>query len=212
MTPQQQSTVFIPKPQGARKARSSAKSSFLWMIPEMLLVLLLISAIGSMGYVYLLQQRQAVLQDSLEKIPSQIDAAFLDELETFDTRLQAASNLLNRHIIISPVFRVLQDRTLQKVRYDEMSLTNSGPQQPMGIVLNGQAESYATIANQSDIFANDSMIQSHLFSDFALAEDGRISFRLEINLQPEAVLYLQNLAQADGQTKDVAGLDFLNNL
>jgi hypothetical protein len=57
------------------------------------------------------------------------------------------------------------------------------------VIMNGEANSYTDIALQSRLFEENDAVSQVTFSKFVLKEGGKVSFSVEITLNPSSVTY-----------------------
>lgn len=115
------------------------------------------------------------------------------EARIFRARADLAHELLNTHRVTSPVFTFLSDNTLESIMYEKFSfmVKHGGAV----VVLGGEAESYASLAYQSDVLkTKEKELLSFSVRDMTLTKFGTITFTLELVFKPDYLLYTKNLA------------------
>lgn len=184
--------TFIPK----RPVSSSPKQtvsrrsrySFLGVVGTVLFVLAVLAVGGIWGYQEYLNKeidsKKVILEQSLEAI----EGDFIEEVEDIDQRINLAQDILGDHLVPSRFFAELQDMTLQKVRFLDFSYETTPGANPV-IFLTGVSPDYESVALQSDIFANSENIQSSLFTDLALTEEGEVSFVVSATVDKNLTSY-----------------------
>lgn len=209
--PPEQTTTFIPRQPVASQAAGSQKTGdsklrparkysskpigLLTFLAGLTLTVVLVLVGVLFGYQYLLQRQTAGLEVSLSRVEEPLRPAFLEEIDQLHNRIAQASDLLNKHVAISPVFELFEKLTLQKIRYAEFGYSHSGQSSTGVILLSGEAEDYTAIANQSSIFNATPFITSHIFSEFTLQETGRIRFTLQVLVKPDLYLFSNTLGE-----------------
>lgn len=213
--PPQQTTTFIPKqpvaspiPKAAsaakdgapilrssRKRRGGKPIGILVFFAGLILVVVLVLIGALFGYQYLLKQRIAGLEQTLARVEQPVSSAFLDEVGNLHGRINGATELLNKHVAISPAFEMLEKLTLQKVRYAEFSYAHSPGSSNDIVTITGEADDYTAIANQSRLYEATPFISSHVFSGFTLQETGKIRFNLELVIKSDLYLYSKTLGE-----------------
>jgi len=104
-----------------------------------------------------------------------------------NNRLISTESLLNRHVVISPLFDFLETATLKSVRFNDFLYnTNSGG---VELLIKGQARGYADVALQSDVFNKSPYFENPVFSDLSLDERGNVTFTLRATINPELISY-----------------------
>jgi hypothetical protein len=185
-------TTFIPKRNLANvKQPESNASKNRRSIIGILALLLFITAIVSTAGVFLYKvQLAAVLNSRIESI-NRAEKAFepsvILDLKKLDIRLRAGTVLLDQHVAISDFLISLGESTLPEVSFSDFSFDYS--EEGSSVNINGEAQGYLQIAQQSDIFEDNEYIQNPIFSDFSLTDTGRVTFGLEFTINPELIAF-----------------------
>src|SRR5690606_8830426 len=105
-------------------------------------------------------------------------------LTRFDTRLQSVRQLLNNHIMMTPVFAELSKYTTTAVSLEnfDSTVTQAGGLKVTG---KGVASSYEALAVQSDTFAKSSYIVNPIFTNLTRDEEGVVNFDYSVEFRPE---------------------------
>ena len=90
-----------------------------------------------------------------------------------------------------PFFELLEKNTLQKVRFEEMTFNPVDGEWVLD--LSGTADSYATIALQSDIFNEDKNMSEVIFSDLGVGSDGGVVFKVSAKIDTRLLSYRKSL-------------------
>lgn len=141
---------------------------------------------------YLTSHLQAQ-QDDLEQAQEAFEPEVILELQRFSDRIVAARGLTSSHLATSELFATLNEHTLETVRFTDFQLrqTDSG----FELTLSGEAESYSSVALQSDVFGEVQEFRNPIFSDITVAADGRITFAVVTTIPQDAFLYTETLNQ-----------------
>lgn len=192
MTPQQIDTSlqtnFIPKAApaapGGMKLKKPKQPSLLFSLGLFLFIAAALLIGGLYGFLYLKQQDIATLEQSLAQVAQQVDGSVLAEIEAADEKLKLAEAIYEAHTVRSPLLAFLGENTLPEVAYAGFTYADGGQ-----ITMNGIATGYQAIAQQSDIFSASPDVVDHIFSGFQLGPDGRVSFSLKIDPNPDLTSY-----------------------
>ncbi len=191
-------TSFIPKQAIVQSPVETKRPiSLITTICFIILLLSLVLAGGAYGYQQWLQNQinracpdpnQTVTQGcglkaSLEKEKKALDEGLLTEFKRLAAKLNLAGVLINKHVTVLPVFDLLSKITLETVRYTSLDYNNTT------INISGVARSYEDIAVQSNVFDQERLIKSFIFSDLNLDAQGNVVFKLVINLDPRILQY-----------------------
>lgn len=187
-----QKTSFIPK-QTMAKAPVVARRTFdgtATVISIFLAVVAIVVYAGLFVYQSVLKNQIDGLAASLGRARGAFETNLIAELQAVDARLITGDMLLKQHRALSPLFTLLEESTVQTIRYNNFALkAESGG--VYGVTLRGEADDYASIALQSDIFSKNKYIQDHIFSNLTLNQDGRVSFDFSAKINAVLLLYGQ---------------------
>jgi hypothetical protein len=187
----QVSTSFIPKKNlETAAARPTGRSTGLLLLLATLLFVASLVAAGSVfAYQGLLKQSIASKSASLALNEKAYDPGVIQELIRVDTRLNEAKTLLDKHVAPSAMFAFLSQQTLEKVQFVnfEYSINPDGSSK---IGLNGLADSFSTVALQSDQFGASKILKDVVFSGVTVdAATGKVSFSVTANVASSLTLY-----------------------
>ena len=189
-----QPSSFIPKKTGQTQTLSTGASvkgkrvNALMLIAGGIFVLTLIGAASVFVYERYLISSLSKQRDSLERARDAFEPRLIEELSRVDLRLSVAEELLQNHITVTPLFELLSDLTLKTVRFEEFEFTRSVD----GLVqvkMDGVAQSYRSIALQSELFGDNEYLQSPVFSEFKLDDFGNVAFSVTLSVSNELLLY-----------------------
>ncbi len=187
---------FIPKKPlqmgPLSRAGAAGFGGVLFLFCLFMFVMSIVGAAGVFGYQYLLHGSIASKTASLTKAEGAFNPTVIQELIRIDSRINQAELLLQKHVAPSGIFTFLAAQTLEQVQFDSFSYTlaEDGVAQ---ITLGGQANSFATIALQSDQFGASKVLKNVVFSGILLGAGGKVSFTVVANVTPSLLSYTQNL-------------------
>jgi len=182
-------TSFIPKrpiTSDPIQSSSSSRSSSVGLLTVITVVVVIATAV-SFGGVYLYEKRlvsqKSTLQDSINTARDGLGSEFVSDMQRLNARITGVQELLNSHIVVSPIFTALQETTLRSIQYSQFKYdigTDSVTKAPVVKVdLSGTAKSYSTIALQSDAFLESKLIKNPVFSGLTVDDKtGRVEFKL----------------------------------
>lgn len=192
-------TTFIPKKpigetaQAVQPKRQNPSVGIFTMLATLLFVISLIASGGIYFYNQLLTANIATMQESLSTAEGRIEQSFIVELQNLDKRLRNSNQLIAQHVAISPFFRFLEDNTLKSIQYDSFDFSFSEGR-PVATIT-GRARQYRTIAEQSINFGESSLIETHVFSNFTLTQQGQVSFSLKIIPSSDLLFFEKSLGR-----------------
>lgn len=143
------------------------------------------------------------LDASLIQAKKSFDPEFVAEVSRLRARIEGAKELLLSHRALSPLFDILEEKTLKSVRFQNFHFS-AGNGRDITIGMIGEAKSFNSIALQSDVFGVERSFKDPVFSDFSLDESGNVIFNFKTAIDPKLLLYRETLlGTASG--KDTAG-------
>jgi hypothetical protein len=188
-------TSFIPKKPIVDERVPMARPVGVLLIASIFILFTVLLATGGL-YFYkgIVTKNLADQQANLTLAQNRFEPSKITELQTLDKRLRASTEILSKHISITPIFTVLQDLTMKSVRYTKFSYdVGTGQNITVDVKMSGQAIGYRSIALQSDLFAQNKNIIDPIFSNLTLDNSGNVIFDLEFSVDPGFVNYKQTL-------------------
>ena len=88
-----------------------------------------------------------------------------------DRRITAANNLLNKHYSIEPIFRFLEKNTIADIVYTDMELKEVDNN--IEISFKGNANEFADIVRQKDIYTLNPNIQEFMFTNITRSKENK---------------------------------------
>jgi hypothetical protein len=192
-------TSFIPKkPIIEERAVATQPIGFLLVISIFILFTVLLASGGLYFYKYTTEKNIAQMESDLNIAKNRFEPSKIIQLQTLDRRLKDSSDILSKHVAVSPIFKILQDLTMKSVRYTKFSYSiGEDKAAKLSVKMSGQAIGYRSIALQSDLFTQNKQIIDPVFSNLTLDSTGNVIFDLEFTVDPALVNYKQVL-NSDG--------------
>ncbi|MBI2611110.1 hypothetical protein HYW60_04250 [Candidatus Kaiserbacteria bacterium] len=186
---------FIPHeaPVAAGPVRRSGKglADLFALIAIVLLVASVALAIGIFLYREYLAASAASKIEQLERAKAAFEPSLIAELTRLDDRMQAASEILQKHIAPSAIFEMLERNTIGSVGFTSLDFEVADAEN-MAVQMDGVAGSVNGIALQADLFSEDGMFTSPVFSNINREIDG-VHFSLSASVDPLAINFAQLL-------------------
>jgi Tfp pilus assembly protein PilN len=151
----------------------------------------LAGAAGTFAYSKYLETVSIAKDLKLKESEKNINIDTVEEIIRLRSRIQVASNVLDRHVRSSQFFDVLERITLQNVRCQSMSL-NVSEDRAARIEMHGVARSFNALAAQSAAFAAEKQIKRAIFSGITADKNGLVKFALQAELTPRLTLVGKN--------------------
>lgn len=195
-------TSFIPKkPMIEERAAASRSIGFLMIISIFIFFTALLGSGGLYFYRELLKKNIVQMENELNLAKSRFEPSKIVQLEQLDKRLIASSEILSKHMAVSPIFKILQGVTMKTVQYLNFSyILGTEQNQKITVKMKGITNGYRSIALQSDVFAENEFMIDPVFSNLSLDEKGNVLFDLEFSVDPALINYKQTLASDTANT------------
>ncbi|MFA5936787.1 MAG: hypothetical protein WC822_02820 [Candidatus Paceibacterota bacterium] len=198
-------TSFIPKkPMIEERATGSQPVSLLTIISFAIFFTLIIASGALFFYKGMLANDIVKMENDLNLAQNRFEPSKIVQLQDLNQRLNAANEILSKHVAISPIFKALQLITMKNISYTKFDYEfNEGVNAKIMVKMSGIAIGYKSVALQSDLFAKNKYFIDPIFSNLMLDDKGNVIFDLEFSVDPNFVDYKKTL-----QTTNE---DFLNN-
>lgn len=184
-------TTFIPKkpladvtPAGAQPV--SRPVGLLSSISTILFFVTILIAGGVYFWKGYETKNVVVLADSIKKVEKTFEPDLVTKLQLLDRQLKNGSTLIKSHVVVSPIFDLLESSTLKPVKFTKLDIAFDDIKGTQ-IKMSGETDGYRSIAQQSDVFGASSYLKDAIFSNFFLTPKGRISFDLSFGVKPDFV-------------------------
>lgn len=175
-------TSFVPKqPVTTTVRRTRAKNGIFFYIGLFLLGVAVVGAGLTFGYKTYIESVRTSRKAALELAEKNISAAAVEDFIRLRNRIQASNTLLNKHVVASQFFDVLEGLTLQNVRFQSLILS-IGNDRSAKIEMHGVARSFNALAAESAAFAAEKRIKRAIFSGITADKNGVVSFSLKAEL------------------------------
>jgi hypothetical protein len=174
------------------------------LLAILIFVASLVAAGAAFAYGQYLDKAIADKDSSLKKAEGAFDTASIVDLSRLDIRLGQARTLLNSHVAPSGMFTFLSATTLERVQFTSLNL-DINDDGSAKLLLTGVADSFSSLALQSDQFSAAKVLRDVVFSDITTDASGRVTFSLSASVDPSVLSYAkQNGATVSAATPDAA--------
>ncbi len=189
-------TSFIPKKALAEeRAPVVQHSSVFSFIAIVIFIASVVAAGGSYLYKQSLTQQIVSMNTQLNAARNSFEPSLITKLQLLDKRIGSAQTLLDSHIVVSPIFKALQDSTLKSVQFTKFSYaTPTNTSAAVVVNMSGKARDYTSIALQSDQLALNKNIHNPIFSNLTLDDKtGNVTFDLVFSVDQDLVHFTKHL-------------------
>jgi len=188
-------TSFIPKKPMLKESAVSAQPISIFLIISLFVLFTVLLATGGLYFYKGIVTKNIVeMQNTLELARKRFEPAKITELNIFDRRLRASTEILAKHMTVIPVFNALEQLTMKSIRFTKFSYSlGTGEKAGISIKMSGVAIAYRSIALQSDLLATNKNIIDPVFSNLTLDNSGNVIFDLDFTVDSGFVNYKQTL-------------------
>ena len=189
-------TSFIPKKPMIEKRAVPARSVGVLTVVSVFILFTVLLATGALFfYKGILTKNITRMENNLNLARNRFEPSKITELQILDERLRASTEILSKHIAITPIFQALQTITMKTVRYTKFNYALGGKNDAKIVIqMSGIAIGYRSVALQSDLFAKNKNLIDPVFSNLSLDDRGNVIFDLEFSVDPSFVDYKQMLS------------------
>ncbi len=179
---------FIPKKDIKRK--SKGRGGFSINIFLLIAVVIFLTAIfASLGVLLLEKKVQADINQASAELEQEKENFGLDAIKEFilaSNRLQATDEIINNHINVGEIFRLLEDDTLTEVVVSNFSFRTE--QDKVVITARGSAPTYEHVAVQSQKYGENNKIGDLILSDVDQNREGGVAFNIAFSVDTSYLL------------------------
>ncbi len=188
-------TSFIPKKPMIKESSVSSRPVSIFLIASLFILFTVLVATGGLYFYKGIAAKNITgMENTLNLAKNRFEPSKIAELQVLDKRLNASTEILSKHIAITPVFSALEQLTMKTVRFTKFTYTLGTTENPkIDIKISGQAIGYRSIALQSDLFAKNKNLIDPIFSNLTLDNSGNVLFDLDFLVDPSFVNYKQTL-------------------
>ncbi len=171
---------LIPKKYHFSRVQKVRDFSFLkskYFLVFLVVIFVCLVTIGFLVYKEIVLSKESKnLNDQFQSLNQILDPKSERMAVKLENKLDKISLLSESHIYSSQLFNLLEELTLPEVQFLKLQIDLEKAE----ISLDGQTDSYKSLARQITIFEENKNIKSVVASGIQLGEDGRLKFHLKI--------------------------------
>jgi hypothetical protein len=187
-------TSFIPKkPIVGGANRNSSPINLFTLLGTVVFIAALAMSGGAFFYQKILVKQIEKNQADLNRAKDDFDPETINAIVRFDARAQTGKKLLESHIAVTPIFDFISQITLESVRFRDFEFTYISPTD-IEVEMKGLAQSYTSVALQSDILNEQKNLKETIISDMSLESTGNVAFNVSTKLNAELLSYAKGLS------------------
>ncbi len=192
MDPQVQASFIPKKPLTGERGGRGGFSGLIFLVALLIFITSIVAAGAAFFYRGYLETSLNSKKDSLSKYQAAFDLPTIQALVRFDSRINQAKTVLSNHIAPSGIFYFLSQQTLVNVQLRAFTYA-LGADGSAKIDVTGVADSFSTVALQSDQFGASKVLKDVIFSDITVETGGKVAFHVTATVDPSLILYSKNL-------------------
>lgn len=191
-------TSFIPKSPITSNSSSSYKpegaSSFsiIGTISTLFFVIALLVSGGLFGYQKYMNREIQKVQVALSEARTAFQSEDNEKIILVSNQLKSIKGLLNNHTTVSPVFALLEKQTLPTVRLTSFVFSRDSLGEVI-ISIEGEAQSYASLAQQTKVFGEAGYLKKLEVTDINLSDTGTIRTKMRAHIDANLLLYTKKI-------------------
>lgn len=186
-------TSFVPKQHLATQPRRKQANGIVYYASLFIAGIAIVGAGVTFGYQKYIESVRDSKKTRLEVVEKEISPESVEDFIRLRNRIRAGKALLDTHVYGSQFFDVLENITLQNVRFQSL-IFSIADDRTAKIEMHGIARSFNALAAESAAFANEKRIKRAIFSDITSDKSGVVRFSLKADIDPK--LLLKTTAQA----------------
>jgi hypothetical protein len=193
-------TSFVPKKTLVQTGDQTVHASINLFLSGGLIVFFLTLAVSGGVYLYNIYLGKQIVEETakLGQAQKAFEPALVLDVKKLDNRMLAARDILNKHMTVSPIFEMLQTNTLQSVRF--ASFKFDGSKSNTVVTMDGEAQSYTSVAAQADVFSSEPLVKNFTFSNLNLNGAHGVKFTVMLDIDSRTLLYKNKYQQAPEET------------
>jgi hypothetical protein len=195
-------TSFIPKKPIVANGSSPVirgNATSISMVVSVFILVVMLLAFGGLYFYYnfYLLKNKETLSSNLAQIRDSFDKNTIAELEMYDKRTTVSSQILKNHLVLSPLFELINKLTLSSIQYTKFS--HSTLNNVFSVKMSGIARDYKSIALQADVFnsSKGQMLKNVVFSNLSKDKNNYVIFDIDFNVDPSLLSYTNNITNAN---------------
>lgn len=208
-------TSFIPKKQVAISSKGISSIapalSFTTLLSAVIIIATILFSAGLFLFRLTLEKSIEDQYSTLEKVKQSFEPTFIAQATRLNKRIISSVKILDNHLAPSAIFELLEEFTLQTISFKTFEFADNVDGK---IIVKGSGEgnSFASVVLQSDEFGKSGYMRDVLFSDLQPNAAGNVNFAFEATLDPQLVLYANELVPAKDVVEELPAVEQLDTL
>ncbi len=184
-------TSFIPKKPIVATSGTSVsvihETNVFAVIATVVFIVTIATSGGLFAYKSSLTNQIAAADKKILEARAALQPETIRDLVDSNSRIVSSKSLLEKHVVVSKLLKLLETLTLKKMRFTTFTYTyaNGVPK----VSMTGEVQTYNALAQQQDIFSKNEFIKNPQFSNFNLSDNGYIAVAFSATIDPMLVSY-----------------------
>lgn len=205
-------TSFIPKKPVITSGGGSGRKINVYMVGS--IIILSIMAFYSLGlflYKSYLSNKKEEASSLLLQMHDNFNKDTISGLELYNKRAVIAKQILSNHVVLSPLFKLINEITLSSIQYTKFSHETAN--NVFSVKMSGIAHDYKSIALQADVFntSKGRMFKDVVFSNLIKTPNNSITFDVNFNVDPELLSYTNYIVNEQAVINENSDQTDINN-
>lgn len=176
------------------RAVATKPVGFLLVLSIFILCAMIVASGGLYFYRNVVTKNITKMESDLNLAKNRFEPSKITQLQTLDKRLRASTEILSKHLAISPIFKSLQAITMKTVRFTKFDYTlGDDKNAKVSVKMSGVAVGYRSVALQANLFTQNKYFIDPIFSNLSLDNSGNVLFDLEFAVDPTFVDFKNTL-------------------
>jgi hypothetical protein len=203
-------TSFIPKKPMIASTGNPARHSVSIFLTISIIVFVI--SLGGAGFAFawekVLGSEQNQYKKDLAADQNQFNTDLINTLTKANTKIDIAEGLIQKHLAVSEIFNIISNLTIASVEWKSFTFSapaaspssGGGASSAATVSMQGQTDSYYSVAYQSDVFGQSSefgtnnVIKNPVLSNLSVGSDGKVAFSFTASVDPSELSYINELS------------------
>jgi hypothetical protein len=208
-------TSFIPKKPLSAASVGGARHSVSILLTVSIVIFII--SIGAAGFAFawekILDSEQNQYKNTLAKDQDQFNTSLINTLTKANAKIDIAKSLIANHLDVSEIFNIISQLTIANVQWKSFTFSApaasgasaNGASNGITISMQGQTDSYYSVAYQSDVFGQSStfgtnkVIKNPVLSNLSVGSDGKVGFSFTATVDPSELSYIAGASSTPTQ-------------
>lgn len=186
-------TSFIPKkPIVSTPSRDVSPINLFSLLATIVFITAFATSGGMFFYKQLIEKQITQSKTDFERAKGAFEPEIVNKISRLNSRIETGKNLLDNHIAVTPFFEYLSTITLKNVRFKDFGFSYLAKDK-VQVSMKGQAQNYAAVALQSDLFNAQKSLKNTMVGDLSLEASGIVAFSVSTTIDPSVFVYASSV-------------------